>query len=136
MFANLMPAAKDEAIRLGIANNHHALKYAAAHDSVALQIKALNSQVRQIAAKAERKRLAQMTVREQAAAAIGAEPRLLAMHDHAREVTTAYWLWLIEEFGERGYQVVNRLREVDLRLLLEIADNAKAEGAVPKPRLH
>lgn len=136
IFDKLKPGAKTEAIRLGIANKHQALRYAAAHDTEALQIRALNSQVRVMAEKEERKRRAEMTVREQAAAAVGAEPRVIARIEHAREATTAYWLWLIEEFGERAYQVINRLREVDLRLLLEIADSAKAEGAVPKPRLH
>lgn len=136
MFDELKPAARDEAIRLGIANNHYALKYAAAHDSEVLQIKALNSQARHLAEKAERKRRDEMTVRQQAVAAAGAEPRVVAMIDHAFEITTKYWLWLIEEFGERGYQVVNRLREVDPRLLLEIADKARAEGTAPRPRLH
>lgn len=136
MFDNLLPRAQAEAIRLGIANNHYSLKYAAAHDSEKLQVRALNSQVRQLAQKAERKRLGEMTIRQQAEAAAGAAPRVVQHINHAREATTACWAWLLEEFGERGWQVVNRLREVDVRLLLEIADRARTEGAAPAPRLH
>jgi hypothetical protein len=135
MIDKLSERAKQEAINLGLANRHHSLRFAAAHDTAELQVKALRSEAKKLIAKQERKRLDKATVAEQVAAA--APPRQIPLIDHRRETTANYWLWLIEEFGERAYLIVNRLREVDIGLLLEVADKAKAEGTTaPKQSLH
>lgn len=128
LFSSLTERAKEEAIKLGLANKHHAIKYAAAHHGADMQIKALQHAARMIVEKAERKRQAEMTVKEQAASA--PPPRVVPLIDHVGETTLGYWLWLIDEFGNRAYAIINRLREVDVRLLLEIADKAKADGTI------
>jgi len=139
LFARLSERCKQEAIRLGLASNHHALKYVLAHDSAKLQMQALQSAARKVVEKAERKRFQAMTVQEQAAAAPA--PRVMPLIDHQAEMTNNYWLWLVEEFGDRAYAIINRLREVNIDLLLKIADKAKADGTIktdapPKASLH
>jgi len=139
MFTNLTERAKAEAIKLGLANNHHALKYAAAHHGAELQVRALQTEARKLVEKAERKKFQEMTVQEQAAAA--PPSRMVPLIDKRREATENYWLWLVEEFGQNAYAIVNRLREIDYGLLLQIADKAKADGTIkvdapPKPSVH
>lgn len=128
VFSSLTERAQKEAVKLGLANKHHALKYAAAHHGAELQIRALHSEVRRAEEKIERKRQAEMTVQEQAAAA--PPSRVVPLVDHRRVATENYWLWLIDEFGDRAYAIINRLREVDYGLLLQIADKAKADGTI------
>jgi ParB/Sulfiredoxin domain len=136
IFDKLPDKVKQEAIRLDLANKHHVLRYVAAHDTVALQMKALASQAQRQAEKAERKRRDAMTVQEQAAME-AAESKAIPLIDDRREAAANYWLWLVEEVGDRAYTIVNRMREVDIRLLIEEADRAKEEERiVPKPRLH
>ena len=139
IFTSLTDRAQEEAVKLGLASKHHVIKYAAAHHGADLQIRALRSEARKIEERAARQRQAEATIRDQAAAATA--PREMPLIDHQREVTEEYWLWLIERYGGGAYFIVNRLREVNLTLLLKIADKAKADGDIktdtpPKSSLH
>jgi len=129
---NLLPErAKQEAINLGLANNHHALIYAAAHEGTDLQIKALRSFAEKKAEKAKRKQAQADNIAAQAKAAASIAPRELPMHDQRREAAIQYWLWLIEECGEKAYPILSRLKELDIHILFEEVDRMRREGGPP-----